>query len=102
MWIHGRTAPVEFPQPIDQVESFSDVLVVRLRWDNANKRNVYGVDANGVIVWRIADLPLNTNGDIYLSISKMSESVVRAISSLGITFDLDPRSGAVLDSFVSK
>jgi hypothetical protein len=90
--------PVRFPQAVRQVVEFDGVLVVRLEWSTDNNRNVYAVDATGRTLWRIED-PL---GAIYLGIGKVDERTVRAVSAAGVSFDIDPWTGRVITSILTK
>jgi outer membrane protein assembly factor BamB len=97
----GRPEPLRFPQPIEQVLPFDDILVARLAWSD-NTRNVYAVNERGEIVWQIDDLPLNPNGAIIFGIAPVSNTVVAATSSMGVTLHLDVRTGEVLTSIPTK
>ena len=100
--IEGCPSPVRFPQPVEQVAEFDDILVVRLQWSNDNLRNVYAVDAKGAIVWRIEEPPLNPMGALYFGVGRVSDEVVCATSSMGVTFYLDVHSGKVLTTELTK
>jgi len=94
--------PVRFPQAVRQVAEFDDVLVVRLVWSNDNLRNVYGVNARGETLWRIGEPGANPLGALYLGVGRVDDRIVRAVSSMGVSFDLDARTGKVISTALTK
>jgi hypothetical protein len=94
--------PIHFPQPVKLVEQFDEVLVVLLEWSTENFRNVYAVDREGRVVWRIEEPGTNALGAIYLGIGRVDARIVRAVSSMGVSFDIVARTGKVVRTILTK
>ena len=100
-------AVATFPYPIEQLLDCGSAAVVLLDAPADISRNVYGVDRDGRILWRLPKSPLDGKGreleDPYIKIEQRARTV-RVFSRRDQVYDADPRSGIqrTADYFKSK
>ena len=92
----NRIFEVVFPHTIDMVLKLEKILVVLLLIDDITfNENVYGVSAEGKILWQIEPIDYMQKFSPYGNI-KIKGGVLRAYNVRGTDLFLDPETGDVI------
>ncbi len=97
----GRS--VRFDQPILEVVEIRGTTIVVLDQPSGRdvSENVFAVDSDGRVVWRIARHEFPQGPDYYVGVSDAG-SVARLIHFSGFVLDVDPRTGRVVSQRFGK
>jgi outer membrane protein assembly factor BamB len=98
---------VEFLYGIDNVRACGDMLVVLLDIpsDSQAVNNVYGVDVTGRIIWQVqdpAEVYAIQNDVPYVGIRITRDGEIIVTNFNGVTYELDPATGRILDRGTTK
>lgn len=103
--IDGNT--VRFDTDIFEVEEFDDFAVVLLEWvdnDSSDRtRNVYAIDSDGSVRWKIDECPDVVGGkhSAYGGLHVM-DGELWATTVVGISYRIDTNTGEVLEKRIVK
>ena len=88
---------VDFAWPIAEVLNCDDVLVVRIDPDPGSKdnENIFGVDANGAVVWKVPARKYIYDDSPYTGIKKVGNNV-QLFNWDGTELLVDPSTGGVV------
>lgn len=98
-----RENRVDFVWPVADVLDCGDVLVVRIDPDPGSKdnENVFGVDGNAVIVWKVPARKYIYEDSPYTGIKKAGDNV-RLFNWDGAELLVNPSTGEVLQTTYSR
>lgn len=93
----------EFQWPIKQVIEFLKSYVIRLEPDlgTIDNRNVYGINYNGEVIWRIENGTFVYKDSPFTGMSKLGDKV-KLLNWDGSDWIVDPETGEVIERSFSK
>ncbi len=86
---------VQFDSPIAEVLDFDGVMVVRTRPTSASNENVYGISADGRIIWKVGSRRYAYEQSPYTAIRREGANV-RLFNWDGLELIVDPSTGREL------
>ena len=96
---------VDFKHPIAEVIAYDDLWVLRLKVPPKStpplNENIYGIDAEGHILWQIAPRPHVGDDSPYVQLEWAGKHV-EAFNWDGLQLTLDPKTGAVISETFLK
>jgi len=96
IYTKDKMSEVVFPHIIDMVTQCEDILVVLLLMDDINfNENVYGVSAEGKILWQIEPVPYAHPFSPYTNLSPRNE-LVKVFNLDGTELIVDPETGRII------
>lgn len=80
---------IKFDIPIKEIIEFNDLFVVMIREQQEIPNNIIAYDYLGNILWKVNDIIQVKIPRGFDNIEKVSDTVLRADSELGIIFEID-------------
>jgi outer membrane protein assembly factor BamB len=93
----GRPGGVRFSLLIGDVAETEEAIVICLRVPSESvcRENVYSIDHDGNLLWRVKPQVFGSRSGPYIALSSQGDSI-RLHSRDGRSHDLDPRTGSVI------
>lgn len=94
----------DFGRRVQRIVDTGSLLVVLLDPDDGStvSENVFALDSNAQVVWRVQEFEFPNGRTPYTQISRGDDGSIKAYNFSGIMAVLDPTSGRVIRSYVAK